>query len=175
MKSEENVEVEEIAADHSSEVREIQGPIQQFLSFAIMDEEYCVDIMQVREIKGWSDTTRLPNCPEFLKGVINLRGVVIPIFDLKGCFEMGMSEPTPKNVVIILAVGERLVGVLVDSVSDILSVGANQVRPSPHVETKVKAEFINGLISVDEKMVVVLNTDRLFDPETLHAVDALSD
>lgn len=151
-----------------------RGPTQQFLTFTISGEEYGVEIMKVREIKGWTETTRLPNSPDFMKGVINLRGVVIPIFDLKSCFKMGNTIPHEKNVVIILVVKERLVGILVDAVSDILSVGADEVRPAPHMEVKVDAEFINGLISMDEKMVVLLDVDHLFDSETLDKVEQAS-
>src|SRR5690348_13029709 len=106
-------------AGEKSETEKSQEPVQQFLTFNVSGEEYGVALMTVREIKGWSKATRLPNSPEFMKGVINLRGVVIPIFDLKRRFEMGDIEPNEKNVVIILAVGKRLMGILVDAVSDI--------------------------------------------------------
>jgi purine-binding chemotaxis protein CheW len=144
-----------------------EEPSQQFLTFNIGDEGYGVGLMSVREIKGWSKTTRLPNSQDFMKGVINLRGVVIPIFDLRKRFGMGDTEPTEKNAVIILAVGKRLIGILVDTVSDILSASADDIRPAPHVESKINANFVNGLISIEDKMVVLLDVEKIFDLETL--------
>src|SRR3954471_20136663 len=91
---------------------------RQFLTFTVMNEVFGVDIMTVREIKGWTETTRLPNAPEFMRGVMNLRGLIIPIFDLRTQFHRGLTDATAKHVVIILAVGERNIGVLVDTVSD---------------------------------------------------------
>ncbi|MDB2414573.1 chemotaxis protein CheW [Rickettsiales bacterium] len=146
------------------------GITQQFLTFTVGGEEYGVEITKIREIKGWAETTRLPNSPSFMKGVINLRGLVIPIFDLRGRFSMGTTEPTEKNVVIIIALEERLVGVLVDTVSDILSVDSNDIRPAPQIETDLDVEFIDGLISIKDKMVVLLNVNNLFDAETMQDV-----
>lgn len=141
--------------------------IQQFLTFSVGEEEYGVELMTIREIKGWVATTPLPNSPACMKGVINLRGVVIPIFDLRSRFGLGETTPTEKNVVIIIAVGERLIGVLVDAVSDILSVTKDQIRAAPQVETKISQDFVSGLISVEEKMVVLLNINNLFDVASL--------
>ncbi len=151
-----------------------QEPIQQFLTFKVSNEEYGVSLMSVREIKGWAKATRLPNSPEFMKGVINLRGVVIPIFDLRKRFKMGDTEPNEKNVVIMLAVGKRLIGILVDAVSDILNVNSSEVRPAPHVESKIEADFVSGIISIDEKMVVILDIQKVFDTETLSAAEKVS-
>ena len=138
------------------------GKVQQFLSFTVEREEYGVDIMTVREIKGWTEITRLPNAPEFMRGVMNLRGLIIPIFDLRTRFNRGQTEATPKHVVIILAVGERTIGILVDTVSDILDVNADQIKPAP-ADTQVDAAFISGLISLEDRMVVLLNVEHLFD------------
>ena len=137
----------------------------QFLTFTVENEEYGVDIMTVREIKGWTETTRLPNAPDYMRGVINLRGLIIPIFDLRARFKRGMTEPTAKHVVIILAVGARNIGILVDTVSDILDAGPDQIKPAPTAETQVEAEFISGLISIENRMVVLLNVQHLFDPK----------
>jgi purine-binding chemotaxis protein CheW len=135
----------------------------KFLTFKVDNEIYGVDLLSIREIKGWSETTRLPNSPSFMKGVINLRGAVIPIFDLKGRFNMGQTQATEKHVVIILAVGERLVGILVDAVSDIIDVPNDDIKQAPQMETKLDDKFVKGLISIEEKMVVVLDIETLFD------------
>lgn len=155
----------------SIEPRELAGNMLQFLTFTVEDGEYGVDIMTVREIKGWSETTRLPNMPEFMRGVINLRGIVVPIFDLRTRFDMGITETNPKNVVIILAIGERTVGVLVDAVSDILTINSSEIKPSPSTESQIDQAFIDGLISVDERMVVLLSVDNLFDKISLETAE----
>ena len=150
-----------------------QGLAQQFLTFTVENEEYGVDIMTVREIKGWTETTRLPNAPDFMRGVMNLRGLIIPIFDLRTRFHRGLTETTPKHVVIILAVGERNVGILVDTVSDILDASADQIKPAPTEDTNVDAAFISGLISLDNRMVVLLNVEHLFDTKQIEKAIAV--
>jgi purine-binding chemotaxis protein CheW len=139
-----------------------QGDTRQFLTFTIGSEEYGVDIMTVREIKGWQETTRLPNTPDFMRGVMNLRGLIIPIFDLRMRFCQGATDATLKHVVIILAVGERNIGILVDAVSDILDAPHDQIKPPPQAEAHANAAYISGLISLEERMVVVLDVDHLF-------------
>jgi purine-binding chemotaxis protein CheW len=147
-----------------------KGDNQQFLTFTVESEEYGVDIMTVREIKGWTETTRLPNSPEFMRGVMNLRGLIIPIFDLRARFNRGRTEATIKHVVIILAVGQRNIGILVDTVSDILDVSSDQIKPAPTSDTQAAAEFISGLISLEKRMVVVLNVAHLFDAQQIEKV-----
>lgn len=151
----------------TKDVANEKGVAQQFLTFTVEKEEYGVDIMTVREIKGWTETTRLPNAPEFMRGVMNLRGLIIPIFDLRTRFGQGLTEATAKHVVIILAVGARNIGILVDTVSDILDVNTDQVKPAPTGGTQIDADYINGLISLDERMVVLLNVEYLFNTEQL--------
>jgi len=159
-------------ADNFDKTREgDQGSEQkQFLTFAVNGEEYGVDIMTVREIKGWTETTRLPNSPEFMRGVMNLRGLIIPIFDLQARFRRGLTEATSKHVIIILAVGERNIGILVDAVSDILTVNQSEIKPAPETEADAHSAFINGLISLENRMVVVLETNKLFDTRTIDKV-----
>lgn len=135
----------------------------QFLTFTVGDEEYGVDIMTVREVTGWSQTTRLPNTPAYMRGVLNLRGVVIPIFDLRGRFGGNHTEATDKHVVVILAIGNRIAGVLVDAVSDILTVNSNEIKESPNADTHLDDRFVQGLIAVEERMVVLLDMEKLFD------------
>lgn len=144
------------------------GENVQFLTFAVDKAEYGVDIMKVREIRGWTETTRIPNSPDYMRGVINLRGLVIPIFDLRARFSQGHTQANEKNVVIVIAVGNRTVGILVDGVSDILTVDKNEVKPSPSSsETGIDDAYVKGLISVGEKMVVLLDVEYLFDSEAL--------
>ncbi len=136
---------------------------RQFLTFTVDGEEYGVDIMTVREIKGWTETTRLPNSQEFMRGVMNLRGLIIPIFDLRTRFHRGVTEATAKHVVIILAMASRNIGILVDTVSDILNANSEQIKPAPETEMQDKADYISGLISLDNRMVVLLDVEHLFE------------
>lgn len=149
------------------DVSDQKAAARQFLTFTVDREEYGVDIMTVREIKGWTETTRLPNAPDFMRGVMNLRGLIIPIFDLRTRFSQGLTEATPKHVVIILAVGTRNIGILVDAVSDILDANADQIKPAPTADTQVDAAFISGLISLEDRMVVLLDVDHLFDTKQI--------
>lgn len=142
---------------------------RQFLTFTVGEEEYGVDIMTVREIKGWTEVTRLPNSPEFLRGVMNLRGTIVPIFDMRARFKHELTNANIKHVIIILAVGTRNIGVLVDAVSDILTVDESDIKAAPEADRGVSADFITGLISLDERMVVLLNVDHLFDVKHIDA------
>jgi len=138
---------------------------RQFLTFSVNNEEYGVDIMSVREIKGWTETTRLPNSPEHMRGVMNLRGLIIPIFDLRARFSGVLTKASDKNVIIILAIANRNIGVLVDSVSDILTISQSEVKPAPEGESNIKDEYISGLISTNNRMVVLLCIHKLFGNE----------
>lgn len=133
----------------------------QFLTFTVGKEEFGVDIMMVREVKGWSETTRLPNTPDYLRGVLNLRGIIIPIFDLRSRFGGGLTDANEKNVVIILAVGNRTLGILVDTVSDILTILSTDIKPSPETNVGINEKFVSGLIAVEGRMVVLLDIEAL--------------
>lgn len=138
------------------------GFSRQFITFRIRNEEYAIDIMAVREIKGWTETTTLPNQPEFIRGVLNLRGTIVPVFDLRCRFGMGLTDATATHVVIIVSVLDRIVGLLVDAVSDILTVSSSEIRPVPDLDRTVSAEFLSGIISVNDSMVVLLSLEKLF-------------
>ncbi len=143
--------------------RSASGPTSQFITFTIGAEEYGVDIMAVREIKGWSETTHLPNSPPYVRGVINLRGIIVPIFDLRARFGLGPTQTTKTHVVVIVAVQQRTIGILVDSVSDILTVPLGDIRSVPDMDRSIDDAFLDGLVAVGERMVAVIALDRLFD------------
>jgi len=138
-----------------------ESNIRQFISFTIGDEEYGVDIMAIREIKGWSATTELPNTPAYMRGVINLRGAIVPILDLRSRFGRGSTEATPRHVIMVVAVGNRVAGILVDAVADILAVPSDDIQPVPQLE-HVAAGFLTGLVTVDGRMVALLDLDHVF-------------
>ncbi len=133
------------------------GPTQQFITFTLDDAEYGVDIMAVREIKGWSQTTAIPNAPRFINGVINLRGIIVPIMDLRARFGMASVRPTPMNVVIIITTGTRTTGLLVDTVSDIISVPPDAVRPIPDMGSGARETLLAGLVALNERMVSLVS------------------
>lgn len=134
----------------------------QYLTFTIGAEEYGVDIMTVREIKGWTEITRLPNTPDYMRGVMNLRGLIIPIFDLCMRFHHRKTEATDIHVIIILALKDRNIGILVDAVSDILDALPDDIKPPPTREHDGETACVSGLISHHERMVVLLDVERLF-------------
>jgi len=135
---------------------------QQFLTFTVGDSEYGVDIMTVREIKGWTDATRLPNTPPYMRGVMNLRGHIVPIFDLRARFTGEMTHATVKHVTIVLAAGQRIVSILADTVSDILTAFDDEIKPAPQAQESIEAHYVTGLIAVEERMVVLLDIEAMF-------------
>src|SRR5438270_11778821 len=116
----------------------------QFISFAIGDDQYGVDIMAVREIKGWTEITHLPKQPDYMRGVLNLRGAMVPIIDLRCRFGQGLTEATPLHVVIVVQIGPRMVGVLADRVLDIISFEAEQAQAVPRVSEASRMDFLSG-------------------------------
>ena len=135
---------------------------QQFITFTLGAEEYGIDIMVVREIKGWTDTTLIPNAPTHVRGVINLRGVIVPIFDLRARFGMGLTDPSKMHVVIIVATGTRTIGLLVDTVSDIISVDPKAIRPVPEMGLPTDDQFLDGLVAMADRMVTLVSLAGLF-------------
>ena len=135
---------------------------RQFISFRIDAEQYAIDIMAVREIKGWTATTKLPNQPDYILGVLNLRGAIVPIFDLRRRFGKGLTDATAMHVVMIASVKDRTVGLLADAVCDILTVDAGEIRPVPDLDRSADSEFLSGIIATKDGMVVLLALDALF-------------
>ncbi|WP_120498006.1 chemotaxis protein CheW [Kiloniella sp. EL199] len=140
---------------------------EQFITFTVGEQEYGVDIMSVREIKGWTETTLLPNTPDYMRGVLNLRGVIVPIFDLRCRFGLGETEATNLHVIVIIAVKDRMVGILVDTVSDILTISNSDIRDVPKMETLIEEEYLSGLVTIEGRMVALLNQERLFDTQAI--------
>jgi purine-binding chemotaxis protein CheW len=145
------------------------------ISFSIGDEQYGVDIMAVREIKGWSEITLLPKQPDYVRGVLNLRGVMVPIIDLRCRFGQGKTEATPLHVVIVVQVEARLVGLLADRVLDILAFEASQVQPVPQVARASSVGFLSGLITIDGTMIALVDLQNLLADEQFMAADAAAD
>ncbi|MDD2759639.1 MAG: chemotaxis protein CheW [Methylomonas sp.] len=142
-----------------------QASSAQFLSFTLGREEYGVDILRVQEIRSWEPVSRIPNVPSYEKGVVNLRGAIVPIIDLRERFALGCSQYTPVTVVVVLQahVGDktRVMGVVVDAVSDVIDVDKKNIQSAPDFGAKVSTEFISGLVSVNQRMVMLLDVDKL--------------
>jgi purine-binding chemotaxis protein CheW len=132
-----------------------------FVSFAIGDDQYGVDIMAVREIKGWSGVTGLPKQPDYVRGVLNLRGVMVPIIDLRCRFGQGMTEATQVHIVIIVQIGDLQVGLLADRVLDIVSFNSTQVQPVPQVTQASRVAFLSGLLTIEGGMIALIDLSRL--------------
>ncbi|MGH6674126.1 MAG: chemotaxis protein CheW [Xanthobacteraceae bacterium] len=131
------------------------------MSFAIGADQYGVDIMAVREIKGWTDVTHLPRQPDYVRGVLNLRGAVVPIIDLRCRFGQGMTEATPLHIAIIVQIASRQVGLLADRVLDIVSFESSQVQPVPRIANSTRISFLSGLLMVEGAMIALIDLPNL--------------
>lgn len=160
------------AAADTDEARVQTGKGLECLTFTLGREEYGIDILKVQEIRGYDAVTRIANTPEFIKGVINLRGVIVPIVDLRIKFNVGRAEYDAFTVVIILNVGRRVVGIVVDGVSDVITLAPEQIRPAPDLGTAVDTRYILGLGTVDERMIILLDIEGLMLSPALELVDA---
>lgn len=135
----------------------------QLITCRLGAAEYGLDIMAVREIKGWAETTAIPHAPPWIRGVINLRGVIVPILDLRVRFGMSPTEPTRTHVVVIVQSGARTAGILVDAVSDIVAVSASEIRPVPEIGSAVPLRLLSGLVPREQGMVAIIALDILLD------------
>jgi purine-binding chemotaxis protein CheW len=135
--------------------------VTEFISFAIGDEQYGVDIMAVREIKGWSDITHLPKQPDYVRGVLNLRGAIVPIVDLRCRFGQGLTETSPLHIVIIVQIGDRQIGLIGDRVLDIVSVTPAQIQPVPRTSHVRSTSFLAGLVSNEDVMIALIDLPNL--------------
>lgn len=133
----------------------------QYLTFALGEEQYGVQILRVQEIKGYTGVTRIPNTPDYVKGVLNLRGTIVPIVDLRMKFGMEQQEYDKKTVIIVVEVKGRIMGIIVDAVSDVMNIAAKDIQPAPEFGGAVDVGFINGIGSYGEKLVAFLDIDRV--------------
>lgn len=140
---------------------------RQFISFTIGGEEYGIDIIAIREIKGWTPTTALPETPPHMRGVIDLRGSIIPILDLRARFTGALTEASSRHVIIVVSIDGRDLGILVDAVADILTVTPDRIQPVPEIETSHHTESLSGIVAVDGRMVALLDLPHLLSAHAL--------
>jgi purine-binding chemotaxis protein CheW len=138
----------------------------ELIAFRIGAQEFCLDIVTVREIKGWTPATALPHSPAFVRGVINLRGVVLPIIDLAARLGLPVPNPTSRHVIIVAQIGPQVVGLLVDGVSEILTVTPDMVQPTPDVASDIAKTFVRGVLAIEQRMIGLIALDEIL-PKTL--------
>ncbi|MCI3131717.1 chemotaxis protein CheW [Phenylobacterium aquaticum] len=133
----------------------------ELIAFRVGDQEFCVDIMQVREIRGWTQATPLPRAPNYIKGVINLRGAVLPVVDLGARLGLAVTEVTARHVIMVVNQGSRTLGLLVEAVSDIINMTEDMIQPTPDVACDTVKTFVKGLFSIDGRMISLISLERV--------------
>ncbi len=154
---------------------ENEAVVGEYLTFTLGGEEYAIDILKVQEIRGYTSPTMIANAPPFIKGVINLRGTIVPIVDLRIKFKVSKVEYTPFTVVVILNVAGRVVGCVVDSVSDVISLTGSQIRPAPNFSGSFDTQYILGLATIDSRMLIVTDIERLMTSADMELIDSASE
>ena len=148
------------------------APADEFLTFALGSEEYGVDILKVQEIRGYDAVTRLPDAPDYIKGVINLRGTIVPVIDMRLKFRLERADYTALTVMIVLNVADRVVGMVVDSVSDVVRLPEEQIRAVPEIGATIDRQFLTGIGTLDERMLILLDIERLMSSTEMGLVVA---
>lgn len=144
------------------------------LAFQLGNEEYGVDILKVQEIRGHDPVTQIANAPDFIRGVVNLRGIIVPIVDLRRRFHLASQPDDEFNVVIVLNIASRIIGMVVDGVSDVIQLGPDDIRPAPHMGTAFDSDFLLGLGTLDDRMLILLDIERLLSSTELGLVERLA-
>ncbi|EXJ16119.1 chemotaxis protein CheW [Imhoffiella purpurea] len=144
---------------------------REYLTFTLGDEEYGIDILKVQEIRGYDAVTKIANSPSFIKGVINMRGIIVPIIDMRLKFNLGQAEYNQFTVVIILNIAGRVLGIVVDGVSDVIALDREQVRPAPEFGAILDTDYIDGLATFDERMVIMVDIEKLMTSGEMGLVD----
>lgn len=165
------MKVEEMAGAGTAVLAETS----QYLTFVLGEELYGVDILRVQEIKGYQKCTPIPNTPAFIKGVLNLRGTIVPIIDLRMKFGLPPVEPTMFTVVIVVVVKDRIMGLVVDSVSEVMDISSGNIQPPPALGTAIDISFISGLGRCEDRLIALLNIDQVLSLEDVPRVEALSE
>ena len=146
----------------------------EVLAFTLGDEEYGVDILKVQEIRGHDPVTHIANAPAFIRGVVNLRGLIVPIVDLRLRFQLGTGADDAYKVVIVLNIAGRVIGMVVDGVSDVIRLGAGDILPPPQMGHAFDADFLLGIGAIDERMLILLDIERLLSSDELGLVERLA-
>ena len=146
----------------------------EFLAFTLGEEEYGIDIQKVQELRGYDTVTRIANAPEHIKGVVNLRGIIVPIIDMRIKFNLGTPTYDQFTVVIILNIASRVMGMVVDSVSDVITLSAEQVKPAPEMGSVLDTDYLIGLGTLDERMLILVDIDKLMSSAEMGLIEKLT-
>ena len=146
----------------------------EFLAFTLGQEEYGIDIQKVQELRGYDTVTRIANAPEHIKGVVNLRGIIVPIIDMRIKFNLGTPSYDQFTVVIILNIAKRVMGIVVDSVSDVITLKPEQVKPAPEMGALLDTEYLIGLGTLDERMLILVDIDKLMTGAEMGLIEKLA-
>lgn len=159
------------ANSKTSKSQASEGSQQEFLTFVLGDENYALDIMTVKEIRGYESVTKIANAPSYIKGVLNLRGDIVPIIDLRIKFNVGEVTYDEFTIVIMLMIGDRVVGIVVDEVSDVIKVDDEEIRPPPEFGVAFDSSYLHGLTTINEQMVILVNIQKLITSDELGLFD----
>ena len=146
----------------------------EFLAFTLGQEEYGVDIQKVQELRGYDAVTRIANAPEHIKGVVNLRGIIVPIIDMRIKFNLGTPTYDQFTVVIILNIASRVMGMVVDSVSDVITLSPEQVKPAPEMGAVLDADYLIGLGTLDDRMLILVDMEKLMSSDEMGLIEKLA-
>jgi purine-binding chemotaxis protein CheW len=144
------------------------------LAFTLGQEEYGVDILKVQEIRGYESVTRIANAPDYIKGVINLRGIIVPIIDMRTWLNLGAESYDQFTVVIILNIGGRVIGMVVDSVSDVITLDDDQIKPAPAIGTALNTDYLIGLGMIDDRMLILVDIDKMLSASDLGLLEKIA-
>ncbi len=147
---------------------------REFLAFTLGKEEYGIHILKVQELRGYEEPTRIANAPDFIKGVVNLRGIIVPIVDMRIKFNLGTPTYDQFTVVIILNINGRVVGMVVDSVSDVITLSPDQVKPAPEMGTALNTDYLIGLGTVDQRMLILVDIDKLMSSAEMGLIENIA-
>ena len=164
-----NMNTETAAGASSAKTRSVAG---EYLTFVLGTEEYGLEILKVQEIRGYDAVTQIANTPDFIKGVVNLRGKIVPIVDLRIKFHLGKVEYNEFTVVIILNLSGRVVGIVVDGVSDVMELKEDQIRDVPTLVTSIDTKYIVGLATVEEQMLILVDIEQLMSSQEMELLDS---
>ena len=146
----------------------------EYLAFRLGSEEYGVDIQKVQELRGYDAVTRIANAPEFIKGVVNLRGVIVPIIDMRIKLNLGTPTYDQFTVVVILNLHQHVMGMVVDSVSDVITLVADQIKPAPQMGSAIDSDYLIGLGAIDERMLILVDIDKFMPSSNIGLVERLA-
>jgi purine-binding chemotaxis protein CheW len=163
------------ASDSSLTSQGTRAVGRELLTFTLGQEEYGIDILKVQEIRGYEAVTTIVNAPEFIKGVINLRGIIVPIVDMRIKFKLGTPSYTPLTVVIVLNVANRVVGIVVDGVSDVVTLEPGDIKPAPELGGSLDTRYLLGLGTLGERMLILVDIEKLMTSREMELIDAVEE